>query len=241
MLIALLFISAAAEDTMYHFDPVNGEEYDWSELQRKPNDPYKIDAGDSYFIFNVGSNLEETCKGQKASAIKKSKFSDDCEVIGRNDQIFYRLLDHYAKGISIEYWTDETCISSWNDFETRKMTTITLICNPKEYDFELVSRTDACEIKFSKKTYIGCPQKFSSYVWLRILWSVLGAIFVVAALFACVICIFEDEEWDEDENQPKVETGPVWREMKTIVRKGKNWGKSTYSNMRYSRTDYEKV
>mmetsp|Transcript_490 Transcript_490/g.522 ORF Transcript_490/g.522 Transcript_490/m.522 type:complete len:164 (-) Transcript_490:279-770(-) len=163
MIIALLFIYVIAEDPMYHLNVETSEEFSWEELMRDPNDPYIVDAGDIYYIFNIGSNLKETCNGQKASAIKKSKFSDYCEVVGTADQVSFRWINHHNKGIAIEYWTKEMCYS-WNGYANYKKTTIALLCSDDEYDFELTSRTDTCEVEFSKKTYMGCPQKYTPFV-----------------------------------------------------------------------------
>ena len=53
-----------------------------------------------------------------------------------------------------------------------------------------------------------------------------------------VLCISVNIEVDEELEEESI---PVWREMKTIVRKTKKMGQKTFSYIRYINPGYESV
>mmetsp|Transcript_1762 Transcript_1762/g.3788 ORF Transcript_1762/g.3788 Transcript_1762/m.3788 type:complete len:177 (+) Transcript_1762:228-758(+) len=159
-----LFALGVAADNMRWKDPNSGAMYDWSSLHRDV--PYKIYDDDSFYLFNFGTDLPDTCSMEHAAAIQvfESAFGDyeECEIAGRHQARVVRLLDHRRPdyGVKITYTQGAVC-ESFSMAEQRRIT-FKLHCSKDkeaEEDFRLTQSIfkKSCNTYLNIRTPAGCP------------------------------------------------------------------------------------
>ena len=156
MKLLYLIISVLADD-LYWIDYSTNSEFDWEILQ-SPID-HSISTAEETIYFNFGKNIEKTCGGQSASAIKFSKAGDSCEILGRHDLSFF-LSTSDSSTILVFYEGGSLCRDKlWGDL--KRKVEFKLICNDFESDFVLKSKMSDCTTVIERLTVAGCPSEIN--------------------------------------------------------------------------------
>ena len=179
MVITLLFLSVQA-DQLYWVDHNNSKVYDWNSLSKPESLPYIYLTQNYFYMFNLGSNLKETCKGETGSVARFSKAGDSCDVLGRHE---YMSVEKFTEGILVGYYGGTLC-SKGVPFKTY----FKLYCS--EYSTEFALEVHECSVVFSKYTPSGCALAYSRLSLAELLGY--SALFILAVV--CFLSLLEDEE-----------------------------------------------
>ena len=167
-MIVLLLIKIASCDELDYVDYDTSKEYNWSDLQK--GNPYTLDLGSEYIKFSIGSEIDETCQGQRASVILFSKSGDYCEILGRHQLTFINPITlRSISGVGIYYEGGTLCRDVlWGDVKRR--TEFKLICSERESDFFLANLLRDCTTVLEKYSKSGCSKEFQYSPWVKVLF-----------------------------------------------------------------------
>ncbi|CAG9312355.1 unnamed protein product [Blepharisma stoltei] len=229
MMIFILFVPAIA-DYLYWDDQVDEKYYDWSSLQRPDDLPYTYYTDDYEILYNFGTDIDLPCNGKKGSAIRRSFTSDECVILGNHEFSAYKSFEFAGsekKGIKIMYLEGDKCKK--NDFGNR-IITFQLVCSDIESDFQLLNDINDCNLVLEKYTYLGCEEDTRNQ-WIANCIFTASAVLLLVCIAACL---------SDKENEIEVESNiPVWREMKTVIRRSKIFASNNISKLKNS--EYENV
>lgn len=151
---------------------------------------------DSYYLFNFGTDLPDTCNTHSASVIQVLRTAErPCEIVGRHQASKVELLDQRRPdyGLGVTYTQGGECKSSLLDQQRRKVT-FRLRCNaaalePEEEILIAMSNVqDNCHTSFDIRSSAGCPIDYAldQGVSTEVLSCLLGLVSLSATVWACL-------------------------------------------------------
>ena len=168
MKLLIVMLVSVLSDEMCWIDYGTNSEYFWDSLQSA--DSYSFEPGSNLIKFNIGKDIDDTCGGQSAAAILYSKAGDSCEILGRQDLMYFSTFNTLSlSGISVYYEGGSLCRdSAWGDIKRKVQ--FKLICSETESDFYLVNDVTECTTIFEKFTDSGCPKEIKYSLWVKIIF-----------------------------------------------------------------------
>ncbi|OMJ93612.1 hypothetical protein SteCoe_3452 [Stentor coeruleus] len=226
MIFLLYILDLVLADEMKWIDYSANSEYDWDNLQS--SNPYTYEIGQNIVKFTIGAELEETCGGQYASAIKFSKVGADCEILGHH-QIDYvtSFTIEGMQAIGLYYEGGSLCRDPlWGDVKRR--IEFKLVCSDKESDFYILNSLKECTTIFEKFTPAGCPQEIQYSLTAKLIFFFFYGILGIILIWLCV-------EACQEESGNIVSPSGNWK-VRKIYDYGKTQvlaisGKSTYTSV----------
>lgn len=182
----ILLVTLAYSQTVWQ-DTATGQSYDWTSLAKSESEYYEVidytnPFTPSTYNFNFGSELPDTCSGQKVMASETIEFVDgwmaSCSILGRKNM---QKVSSTPNGIKISFQGGDICFDN-NEITNRKIT-FELVCSSKEGEWQVTESAynNYCKVGLVKNSKAGCPL-LTSRTWL---W-VLGTVFFLAGLVALI-------------------------------------------------------
>lgn len=141
-MLILPLISLVIAEELYWTDRETFAEFDYSNLQKPYDEPWKVTLGDqasvyTIFVFNFGQNTPQLCGSQDVAAVEVVQMYDDlfesCDILGRKEMISYGLIKPSVPdaGFKITYQGGDLC---YDGFDLNRAITFKLHCAQYESD-----------------------------------------------------------------------------------------------------------